>query len=76
MESQTNAVTLIRNQLQQFGLLLLAGHDEKAIKGKIYVIDNSIAFETQCLCSTENPVEKDLITANITTLQNDRHELT
>jgi hypothetical protein len=33
MENQTNAVTLIGNQLQQFGLSLLASHDEKAIEG-------------------------------------------
>lgn len=30
MENQTNAVALIGNQLQQFGLLLLASRDEKA----------------------------------------------
>jgi hypothetical protein len=32
MENQTNAVALIGNQLQQFGLSLLAGRDEKAIE--------------------------------------------
>jgi hypothetical protein len=48
MENQTNAVTLIGNQLQQFGLSLLASHDEKAIEGRISTIDNNLAFETQC----------------------------
>lgn len=76
MESQTDAVALIRNQLQQFGLSLLAGRNKKAIEGKIYAIDNSITFETQCLRTTENPAEKHMIAANITSLQNERHEQT
>jgi hypothetical protein len=76
MESQTNAVALIGNQLQQFGLSLLAGRDEKAIEGKIYAIDNSIAFENQCLRTTENPAEKHMIATNITSLQNERREQT
>jgi len=72
MESQTNVVALIGNQLQQFGLSLLAGHNEKAIEGKIYVIDNGITFETQCLWMTKNPTEKHMIAANITSLQNEQ----
>jgi hypothetical protein len=71
---ETNA--LIGNQLQQFGLSLLAGRDEKVIEGKIYAIDNNIAFETQCLRTTENPAEKHMIAANITSLQNERRERT
>ena len=75
MENQTKAVALIGNQLQQFGLSLLASRDEKAIKSKIHAIDNNIAFETQCLRTTEDPAEKAAIKADITILQNERREL-
>ena len=76
MENQTNTVALIGNQLQQFGLSLLAGCDKKAIEGRISTIDNNLAFETQCLRTTEDPIEKASIKANITTLQNKRCEQT
>ena len=76
MENQTNAVTLIGNQLQQLGLSLLAGHDEKAIEGKITAIDNSLMFESQCLHMTDDPAEKLSIKSNITALQTDHHEQT
>jgi len=76
MENQTNAVALIGNQLQQFGLSLLASRDEKAIEGRIYALDNSIAFEIQCLRTKEDPMEKAAINANITLLQNERREQT
>jgi hypothetical protein len=59
-----------------FGLSLLMSLDEKAIKGRISAIDNNLAFETQCLWTTEDPVDKASIKANISTLQNERHELT
>ena len=71
MKDQTNTVALIGNQLQQFGLSLLASHDEKAIEGRISAIDNNLAFETQCFRTTEDPVDKANIKANISTLQNE-----
>ena len=72
MESQTNAVALIGNQLQQFGLFLLASRDEKAIEGKIALIDNSLHFESQCLRSTDDPAESITIEQNILNLKADR----
>jgi len=71
MENQTNAVALIGSQLQQFGLLLLASHDEKAIEGRIYAINNNIFFEIQCLQTKEDPTEKAVINTNITLFQNE-----
>lgn len=58
MENQTNAVALIGSQLQQFGLSLLAGRDERVIEGRISAIDNNLVFETQCMRSTDDPTEK------------------
>ena len=76
MENQTNAVATIGLQLQQFGLSLLAGRDEKIIEGKISAIDNNIIFESQCLRTAEGERDKAVIKANISALQNDRRELT
>jgi hypothetical protein len=74
MENQTNAVARIGNQLQQFGLSLLAGRDEKAIESRICVIDSSLAFESHCLQLCDDPAEKILLKANILALKNDRRE--
>ena len=76
MDNQVNAVALIGSQLQQFGMSLLAGRDEKAIEGRIYSLDSNIAFETQCLRSAEKDDEKVLFRANIAALQKERRELT
>ena len=76
MENQTNAVALIGNQLQQFGLSLLASRDEKVIEGRISAIDNELTFESQCLRSTDDPAEKVVIKACIVTLQNERRDQT
>ena len=76
MENQTNAVALLGNQLQQFGLSLLSGRDEKMIEAKISAIDNNLSFETQCLRTTDDLKEKTVIKANISTLQNERREQT
>jgi hypothetical protein len=74
MENQTNAVTLMGNQLHQFGLSLLAGRDEKAIESRISGIDNSLLFEMQCLRSTDDVTQKASIQSAITKLQVDRRE--
>lgn len=74
MENQTNAVALIGNQLQQFGLSLLAARDEKAIESRICVIDSNIAFETHSLQLSDDPAEKITIKAAILSLKNDRRE--
>jgi hypothetical protein len=76
MKDQTNTFALIGNQLQQFSLSLLASRDEKAIEGRISAIDNNLTVETQCLWTTEDPVDKASIKANISTLQDEQHELT
>ena len=76
MESQTNTVALIGNQLQQFGLSLLAGCDEKVIKSKITAIDNNLMFEAQCLQMTDDPAKKLSIKTNISTLQTKHREQT
>jgi hypothetical protein len=70
MKDQTNAIALIRNQLQQFGLSLLTTCDEKGIEGRISAIDNNLMFKTQCLQTTVDPVNKANIKANISTVQN------
>jgi len=76
MENQTNAVAQIGNQLKQFAHTLLAGHDEKAIEGKIHALDNNIAFKTQCLWCQEDPVKQTVINSYIGKLQNERRFLT
>lgn len=74
MENQANTVARIGDQLQQFGLSLLAGRDEKAIECRIGQIDGSLAFETQCLRSSDDPAEKIELKANIVSLKNERRE--
>lgn len=74
MESQTNAVALIGNQLQQFDLALLAGRDEKANESRISVIDNNLAFEVQSLRYEDDKEEKLIIKRNIKSLKSQRHE--
>ena len=74
MESLTTAITLIGNQLHQFGLSLLAGRDEEAIRCRLSAIDNSLMFEMQCFRSSDDPVDKAIV-KNMVTLQNKRREL-
>ena len=74
MESQTNAVTLMGNQLHQFGLSLLAGRDEKLIESRMSAIDSSLMFEAQCLQVADDPEGKTAIKRNIAVLQKERRE--
>ena len=76
MDNQSNAIALIGNQLHQCALSILASRDEKAIEGKIAVIDNSLAFESQCLRSTDDPKEKTTIKETIFNLKAERREQT
>ena len=76
MDNQVNAVAQIGSQLQQFGMLLLAGRDEKAIEGRIYALDSNITFERQCLHFDENNKDQVLLRAKIATLQKERRKLT
>ena len=76
METQTDAVTRIGNQLHQFGLSLLASRDKKLIENRISAIDNSLLFESQCLRLTDDLSEKATLKANILSLQTERREQT
>jgi hypothetical protein len=76
MENQTAAMSLMGNKIHQFGLSLLAGHDEKAIECQISAIDNSLMFESQCCCFAIDPDEISLLRANIAKLQAQRRDLT
>ena len=74
-EMQLTAVAAIGNQLQQFCMSFLAGHDEKAIEGKISAIDNLLMFETVCLRTTTNPTQIKAIESKMLTLQDEWCEL-
>ena len=75
MEKQTNALTIMENQLSQFGLSLLSGRDEKAIECKISAIDNSLMSELQWMRHADDPAEKQSFKNNIAALQSERREL-
>ena len=75
MENQGNSISIIGNQLHQYGLYLLASRDEKAIEGKIHGIESSLAFEVQCMRSADDIGEKAVFKANILSLQNQHREL-
>ena len=75
MENQGNSISIIGNQLHQYGLSLLASRDEKAIEGKIHGIESSLAFELQCMRSADDIGEKAVFKANILSLQNQHREL-
>ena len=75
MEKQTNALTIMENQLSQFGLSLLSGHDEKAIECKISAIDNSLMSELQWMRHADDPAEKQSFKNNIAALQFEQREL-
>jgi Reverse transcriptase (RNA-dependent DNA polymerase) len=74
LDNQSNVIALIGNQLHQCALSILAGRDEKAIEGRISVIDNSLNFETQCLRSTNDPAEMKSLQQTILDLKADRRE--
>jgi Reverse transcriptase (RNA-dependent DNA polymerase) len=74
LDNQSNAIAHIGNQLHQCTLSMLASRDEKAIEGKISVIDNSLNFETQCLRSTKDPAEIKALQQTILDLKADRRE--
>jgi hypothetical protein len=74
LENQSNTVALIGNQLHQFRLSLLSGRDEKAIEGKIAIMDNSLNFETHCLHMSDDPADSITIKQTILDLKADRRK--
>ena len=74
METQTNAIATIGNQVQQSNLAFLASRDEKAIESRIAILDGSIAFELACLRFTDDAEELADARRKLATLKNERRD--
>ena len=75
MESQTNALMLIGNQMHQQGLSLLAGRDEKAIECRKSAVESNLMFEMMSYRLATDLQQKTAINDSITALQKERREL-
>ena len=75
MESQTNALMLIGNQMHQQGLSLLAGRDEKAIECRKSAVESSLMFEMMSYRLAHDLTQKTTINNSIMALQKERREL-